>query len=96
MAVDVRGVYKKYMALSRPGKKENNVSKGLDMEVPRNTMLVKLATISALVGVININNMAQEMPQFMTDCNGMISGTKCKRQTEVVYMVAEKGHPQPR
>ena len=93
MAVDVRGVYKKYMALAKPGKKENNVLKGLDMEVPHNTMLVKLATISALVGVIN---MAQEMPQFMTDCNGMISGTKCKRQREVVYMVAEKGHLQPR
>ena len=34
LAVDVRGVYKKY----GKGKKKNHVLEGLDMEVPRNTM----------------------------------------------------------
>ena len=39
LAVDVRRVYKKY----GKGKKENqHVLEGLDMEVPRNTMLVNL------------------------------------------------------
>ena len=38
LAVDVKGVYKKY----GKGKKANHVLKGLDMEVPHNTMLVSV------------------------------------------------------
>ena len=38
LAVDVKGVYKKYSK----GKKANHVLKGLDMEVPYNTMLVSV------------------------------------------------------
>ena len=38
LAVDVKGVYKKY----GKGKKANHVLKGLDMEVPYNTMLVSM------------------------------------------------------
>ena len=49
LVIDVKGVYKKYVK----GKKANHVLKGLDMEVPHNTMLVSMQLYYSLAWFIN-------------------------------------------
>ena len=58
LAVDVKGVYKKY----GKGKKANHVLKGVDMEVPHNTMLVSVQLYQCYS---KIYQHGPELPQFM-------------------------------